>query len=380
MNDRKTHLIIHCFALMHLCVALGCRLIGVADDLMLTLLTMLLVVVICFRCQTSAVFMAVSVILVNIVGVMLGKGTAAIISLVTDSPLAIYPLSTFLCTEIMGWGWLEAATAYTKRHPYPDDEKGSFNLRWLLVAFVIIIVVRLTLLLATHELSDSRNMLVGVLLDYVFSCAALVWVAEYAIKYHQKAKISEMEANLAQYRYMKLKQQVNPHFLFNCLNILDCLIQEQNKEKASAYTHKLAEIYRYMLGNDDKQIVSLNEELRFVSQYIDLLKVRWPEGLDFSVDIAPEHMDRQVVPCSLQLLIENATKHNAVHPDKKLSIRIHSTDKSLVVSNNRRPKLTESKSTGIGLSYLRKQYKDLGDKTIIIRPTDESFTVILPFL
>lgn len=380
MNDVKNHIIIHSFALMHLVVALGCRLIGVADDLMLTLLTMLLVVVICFRCHTSAVFMAVSVILVNVVGVILGKGTAALIALTTDSPLVIYPLSTLLCTEIMGWGWQAAAAFYTKRHPYSDDEKGSFNLRWLLVAFVIIIVVRLTLLLATHELSDSRNMLVGVLLDYVFSCAALVWVAEYAIKYHQKAKISEMEANLAQYRYMKLKQQVNPHFLFNCLNILDCMIQEQNTGKASDYTHKLAEIYRYMLGNDDKQIVSLREEMRFVSQYIELLKVRWPEGLEFVVDIAPEVLERQVVPCSLQLLIENATKHNAVHPDRKLSIRIHSTDKSLVVSNNRCPKLNEPTSTGIGLAYLRRQYRDLGDKTLIIRATDESFTVILPFL
>ncbi|MCQ2166152.1 MAG: histidine kinase [Bacteroidales bacterium] len=380
MNDRKNHIIIHSFALMHLVVALGCRLIGVADDLMLTLLTMLLIVMICFRCRSSAVFMAVSVILVNIVGVILGKGTAALISLVTDSPLLIYPLSTLLCTEIMGWGWLEAATAYMKRHPFSEEEKGSFNLKWLLAAFVIIIVVRLVLLLAGHDLSDSRNVLVGVLLDYVFSCAALVWVAEYAIKNHQKARLSEMEANLAQYRYMKLKQQVNPHFLFNCLNILDCLIQEQNTEKASAYTHKLAEIYRYMLGNDDKQIVSLREEMRFVSQYVDLLKVRWPEGLEFRMEIAPEHMDRPVVPCSLQLLIENATKHNAVHPDRKLTISIHSTDKSLVVSNNRCPKLNAPASTGIGLSYLRKQYRDLGDKTIIIRSTDESFTVILPFL
>lgn len=381
MDRRKDHLIIHAFALMHLAVALGCRIIGVADDLMLTLLTMLLVVIISFRRQTSAVFMAVSVILVNIIGFALGKGTSSLLALVFESPLVIYPLSTFLCTEIVGWSWYWVAGAYGRRHSRTEEENGSrFNLRWLLVAFVTIIIVRLAVLLMDHGINDTRSVLIGVVLDYAFSCAAIVWLAEYALRYQRRAEQSEAEANLAQYRYVKLKQQVNPHFLFNSLNILDCLIKEKNSEQASSYTHKLAEIYRYMLGNDDKVLVSLEEEMDFVKQYMDLLLVRWPEGLEFKLDINEEYMDRKVVPCSLQMLIENAIKHNAVRPDRKLVIDIHTTDKSLVVSNNLCPKHSGSTSVGIGLSYLRRQYRDLGDKSIIVRSNGESFTVILPFL
>lgn len=381
MKDIRDHLIIHAFAVSHLAVALGCRLIGVADDLMLTLLTMLLVVVICFRRQTSAIFMAISVILVNIVGVVLGKATALAIGSFTVSPLVIFPFSTFICTEIVGWSWLFAASLYNRRRSESTDVSSSNSLRWLLAAFVVIIVVRLLLLLYEHDfINDTRNTLIGVILDYVFSCASLVWVAEYAIKSTKKAQASEVEANLAKYRYLKLKQQVNPHFLFNSLNILDCLIQEKEADKASSYTHKLAEIYRYMLSNEDKDTVSLREELEFVAKYVDLLYVRWPEGLDVRTEINNGCLGRQVVPCSIQMLIENAIKHNAVRPDNKLSIGIHTTDKSVVVSNNLCPKYSETISTGLGLKYLRQQYKDLAGKPVIVRSADDSFTVILPLL
>lgn len=380
MKFNKDHLIITVFAVLHFAVALGCRLIGIADDLILTLLTMLLVVIICFRRPTSVTFMAVSVILVNILGFALGKGTAALIALFAGSPLVIYPLSTFVSTEVIGWGWLAAAIAYSDNHPAKVENASSRSLRWLLVAFVVIIVVRMILLFSTHDISDSGNMTIGILLDYVFSCGALVWVAEYAISSSQKARASEADAKLAEYRYLKLKQQVNPHFLFNSLNILDCLIQEKNQEKASEYIHKLADIYRYMLHNEEKDLVSLKEEMEFVKKYVDLLYVRWPEGLDVRVNIGNESLERNVIPCSVQLLIENAIKHNAVLPDKKLAIDIHTTDKSVVVSNNLHPKYSETPSTGLGLKYIRQRYKDLSGKVVIVRPGDDSFTVILPFV
>lgn len=380
MKIERNHIIIHVFAILHLAMALGCRLIAVPDDLLLTLLSMLLIVIICLRQQTSAAFMVVSVIVVNVIGFALGKATALGLSRVVDSPYVIYPLSTFVCTELVGWGCLFASNQFAKRHRRASEESRELNLRWLLLAFVLIIVVRLVLMLFGHDINETRNMLIGLLLDYAFSCGALVWIAEYAIKYHQKAQISEMNANLAQYRYAKLKQQVNPHFLFNSLNILDCLILENNPRQASSYVHKLADIYRYMTGNDDKRTVSLEDEMDFVSKYIDLISVRWPEGLEFQIDIPKSQMQRKVIPCSIQMLIENAIKHNAVLPDRKLVISIRATDKSVVVGNNRNPKFNGSSSTGIGLANLRQQYRDLGDKSIIVKSTDESFTVILPFL
>ncbi len=380
MEIERNHIIIHVFAILHLAMALGCRLIAIPDDLLLTLLSMLLIVIICLRQQTSAVFMVVSVIVVNVIGFVLGKAIALGLSRVVDSPYVIYPLSTFVCTELVGWGCLFASNQFSKRHRRAAEESRELNLRWLLLAFVLIIVVRLVLMLFGHDINETRNMLIGLLLDYAFSCGALVWIAEYAIKYHQKAQISEMNANLAQYRYAKLKQQVNPHFLFNSLNILDCLILENNPRQASSYVHKLADIYRYMTGNDDKRTVNLEDEMDFVSKYIDLISVRWPEGLEFQIDIPKDQMKRKVIPCSIQMLIENAIKHNAVLPDRKLMISIRATDKSIVVGNNRNPKFNGGSSTGIGLANLRQQYRDLGDKSIIVKSTDEAFTVILPFL
>ena len=380
MKIDRDHLIIHLFAVLHLTMALGCRVIGVPDDLLLTLLTMLLVMLLCLRRQASAVFMLVSVIVVNVIGFALGKLTGLGLSKLLESPYLIYPLSTFLCTEIIGWSWLWATALFKKRNPKPFGKDGEFSIRWLLLAFVVIIIVRLILMLFGHDIHETRNMLVGLLLDYAFSCVALVWIAEYAMKYYQQARISEMNANLAQYRYAKLKQQVNPHFLFNSLNILDCMIMDNNNEQASSYVHKLADIYRYMTGNDDKRTVSLKEEMDFVSKYIDLVMVRWPEGLEVRTDIPDSQMWRRMIPCSIQMLIENAIKHNAVMPERKLSICIRATDKSIVVSNNRNPKFNSGSSTGIGLANLRQQYRDLGDKAIIVKSTDETFTVILPFL
>ena len=372
--------IIHLFALLHFAVALGCRAGGIADDLMLTLLTMVMVVVLCLRRPTDITFMAISVILVNLVGFALGMGLAALIGLFASSPLVIHPVSTFLCTEAIGWGSYGAAVQYAGRHPISTGNADKENVRWLLVAFLLIIIIRLMLMFVVSDFEDTRSTLIGILLDYIFSCAALILVAEYAIRTAEKAEAAAAQANLAQYRYMKLKQQVNPHFLFNSLNILDCLIQEQSPEEASQYTHKLADVYRYMIQNEDETVVKLRDEIEFVEKYVDLLKVRWPEGLEVHCDVGQDALPRSVVPCCVQLLIENATKHNAVSPSKPLVIDIRTTDKSVIVSNNICPKVSRSSGTGLGLKYIRQQYKDIAGKSIAVRATEESYTVTLPLL
>ena len=210
--------------------------------------------------------------------------------------------------------------------------------------------------------------------------AVVVVLAAYALRLQSRAKAAAEEAALAQFRYHKLKQQVNPHFLFNSLNILDCLIQEQTPQEASRYTHKLAEVYRYLIKNEDETTVRLRDEMAFVAQYVDLLKVRFPEGLEVDVDIPESAMSRSVVPCCVQLLLENATKHNAVRPDKPLRISVRVEGDGVVVSNNRVPRLTRPASTGLGLQYIRQQYHDLSGKRITVLDDEQSYTVILPLL
>ena len=379
MRISKEGWIIHGFALLHAVVALGCRLGGLADDMMLTLLTMLMVVLLCLRCRVSGLMMAVSVLAVNLVGVVLGHGTARLFDGFTDSPLVIYPLSTFVSTEIIGWTMLLIARGHARKHTVAPEQMAS-SLIWLLIAFVVILITRLAILLLYSQSWEGRNTTFTILLDYSVTLTVVVVVAQYALRLQQRALAASEKANLAQYRYHKLKQQVNPHFLFNSLNVLDYMIQEQRPEDASRYTHKLAEVYRYMIKSEDETTVRLRDEMEFVSQYADLLKVRFPEGLEVETDIPDEAMSRSVVPCCMQLLVENATKHNAVQPDHPLRVRISADADSVTVTNNRIPKLRRSASTGLGLQYIRQQYRDLSGKSITVLEDEHNYTVTLPLL
>ena len=125
---------------------------------------------------------------------------------------------------------------------------------------------------------------------------------------------------------MALKNQVNPPFLFNSLNILDSIIQEEPRETASRYVHKLSGIYRYMLQHDGSRLVRLSEEETFVTMYYDLLKVRFPEGFTVEKNIREEDLGRMIVPCTLQLLLENVTKHNAISADSPIHISVQTAD------------------------------------------------------
>lgn len=379
MKISKDFWIILGFALLHAAVALGCRLAGLADEMMLTLLTMLLVVILCLRCRVDGKMMSISVVAVNVLGVLLGRGTSLLFGALFDSPLVIYPLSTFVSTLVIGWVTLWAARRYAGRHAADDPERIN-SLKWLLIAFGVILVTRLAIMLFFSEGLEGRNTAVSILLDYSMTIAVVVVLAAYALRLQSRAKAAAEEAALAQFRYHKLKQQVNPHFLFNSLNILDCLIQEQTPQEASRYTHKLAEVYRYLIKNEDETTVRLRDEMAFVAQYVDLLKVRFPEGLEVDVDIPESAMSRSVVPCCVQLLLENATKHNAVRPDKPLRISVRVEGDGVVVSNNRVPRLTRPASTGLGLQYIRQQYHDLSGKRITVLDDEQSYTVILPLL
>ena len=226
-------------------------------------------------------------------------------------------------------------------------------------------------------------------LAFAFVIELLIFIVTYIISY-ALATSKEMHrernrADQAQYRYFKIKSQVNPHFLFNSLNVLDCLVLDEKTEEASTYIHKLAGLYRYMIHNEEMTLVTLREEMEFVEKYIDLLKVRFQEGLDVKIDIPEEVMGHQVVPCSIQLLIENATKHNTVSPSNPLKVKISlcdgdDGDKTITVCNNMIPKLTKSPSTGLGLKYIRQQYLELAGKGIEVREEEGVYAVSLPLI
>ena len=218
----------------------------------------------------------------------------------------------------------------------------------------------------------------------MFIINIVIYIITILIYQLQKTKVRikrELEKRyLAQFRYNMLKQQMNPHFLFNSLNILNGLIEERCNEQAEEYVRKLASLYRYMIKNEDDAVVLLHEEIAFTNQYLDLLKVRFHSGFEVVSDIDAQYNNSQIVPCGLQLLIENAFKHNIVHPDTPLKISICVRDGYICVKNNLQPKSSVAPSTNLGLKNLSQQYKNILGKDIVIERSADYFEVQLPLI
>lgn len=454
----STTWIIHIFAILHAVVALSCRLAGIEDELLLTILTMTMALIVCTKSGLNIDLTAAAIIVMNIFGYFIGNLGADILQTFISQPYAIHALSTLATTEILGWSIVALTSLFNVKRKNSSKPHDISYLSWLILAMCGIFVLRLSIVVffsggsiiegdvyetSAMVFSNSFSLItlicINVLyvryarryakkwsktssllafLAFTFTAAFLesilagagipirlsnvfnegfpllyatsllaqiavycvVYIINYALSIRSQMKEEREKANMAQYRYVKLKHQVNPHFLFNSLNILDCLICDNNTEAASAYTHKLAGIYRYMLKSEDEMVVSLRDELVFVELYADLLKERFPVGFHVETSVPEELMARFVLPCSIQLLIENATKHNAVSEEDPLVIRIEAEGESIRVTNNRVPKVSKSPSTGLGQAYIKQMYRDLSGKEVKIEETDKIYQVTLPLI
>ena len=184
-----------------------------------------------------------------------------------------------------------------------------------------------------------------------------------------------IEENL-KYKYNTLKSQVNPHFLFNSLNTLSEIVYIDAK-KADNYIQKLSGIYRYILDNEETDLVSLSEEVEFVKQYFSLQKERDNEKISLEIDI--QNIESyKIIPVSLQLLVENALKHNSMSQKNPLEIRIYMQHDQVVVSNVLQRKTVIESSTQTGLSNLRARVKLIMGKEIVVNEENNQFVVKLP--
>ena len=194
-----------------------------------------------------------------------------------------------------------------------------------------------------------------------------------ALKREQKLR----EENLV-FQNETLKNQVNPHFLFNCLNTVSSLIQS-NPEMAERFINNLSSVYRYILENGHKDIVPLQSELDFVSDYFKLYKIRDEEkiALNINVDDAGSY---KIIPVSLQILIENAIKHNIAARENPLIISISIENQQIVVKNNLQKMASQIPTTRIGLKNLAERVRLTTNKALIVEETDSCFTVKIPLL
>ena len=446
------------FAFLHFAVAMLSRALNYHDDILLTILTIAMVVIISIRNSTRIEIVTLLTLLATTSGFIIGSWLWQPLSHIIGNDYIAPAVSTFLITTVIGLA-VNALTLHVKRFRSRTDVLRSYIRNVILVA-VGILLVRLFYVamfrmgiftegaLINHMLSTIENtwallvLLAGNVILFTYlpphrgepskrmafstplmvSLAVLPLVAALLIYYDipnfeslatepldfvrtlsaaliidiliaaaciliristttQRELREERELkHRTEYQYERLKQQINPHFLFNSLGILDYLVQEHETERASAFIRKLAGIYRYMLNNDKKPLVKIGEELEFANMYIDLLEERFPEGMKFEIDVDRQFADRFVVPCALQLLVENATKHNIVCSETPLCVKIAVEGEYLVVRNNLQIRTHGQPTTRLGLENIRRQYLDITRRDIVVQKTDNEFIVKLPIV
>lgn len=198
---------------------------------------------------------------------------------------------------------------------------------------------------------------------------------------YQQKKLKEQKviAGTASAQFESLKNQIDPHFLFNSLNVLSSLIEE-NPDNAQRFTVSLSKIYRYVLEQKDKELVTVAEELDFAKTYMNLLKMRFENSITFEMPQGFDNPDAKVVPLSLQLLLENTIKHNSVSEQKPLQITIAVQDNYLVVTNNLQKKEVLQSRKGVGLQNIVNRYAILTTRPVLVDETPHHFNVKIPIL
>jgi hypothetical protein len=253
--------------------------------------------------------------------------------------------------------------------------------RFLLQMLSTYLIILLASLLYQPDVSDLLR-----IVGYVsyFLVAAVLNLIYFAITYFFKWKdnlvsLANMRREQTEVKYDALKNQLNPHFLFNAFTSLNSLIFD-NQQLASDFLQQLSKVYRYVLQTKEKGTVSLSTELDFVDNYMFLIKTRFGSGIDFFINLSQESKAKEIVPVTLQILIENAVKHNIISSSSPLTISITEQDSYLIMENNVSKKAQAEANNKQGLENLKALYHYLIDKPIEVTETDEVFTVKIPLL
>lgn len=193
------------------------------------------------------------------------------------------------------------------------------------------------------------------------------------------AEIERFKKENADFRFEMLRNQVNPHFLFNSLNTLSSIMYE-NVDTAANYIRRLSEVYRYVLENRQKDLVTLERELKFIDAYKYLFELRFTDRLKFNIQVADSYKDKFIAPMTLQMLLENAVKHNVISIKKPLVVDVVDKESYIEVKNNYQPKQPEGYSSGMGLQNIQSQYAYLTKVKVEVINTESDFLVRIPLI
>lgn len=260
--------------------------------------------------------------------------------------------------------------------------------RWILIGVITFIMTgalsyifsRIQIQLQDFGSHPERFIRGSMMRDYVI--AVIVVLSSQLLRISEKQQHMEVEnktllAENIRTRFAALKNQMDPHFLFNSLNTLTSLIRT-DPNRADLYVGQLSQVLRYTLRHEEQ--ISLGEELEFTAAYSELMQIRYGEGLNFEVDADPRYSDWLVAPLGIQTLVENAIKHNIVSKKHPLTITIRTEGENIVVENPIQPKKEAEQGEGIGLPNLSERYRLRWDKEISVEREDGIFKVTVPLI
>ena len=252
-----------------------------------------------------------------------------------------------------------------------------FLLSFLLIGdFLICTLIHRDMTISTYNLAHSIPCLIaGTVIGQIYEAVHFFQQWKHTIQVNESLKHQQLRT-----QFEVLQNQMSPHFLFNSLNTLTALIPEDS-DVAVEFTQKLSEVYRYILQNKERELVTVEEELQFAKAYVFLLKMRFPENLNVEFSVDDSYQKQHIAPLTLQMLIENAIKHNVVSKMHPLFIKVYvENGRSIVVKNNLQKKNVIEKSTKTGLQNIQKRYELLGSEVIDIMTTAKNFIVAVPLI
>jgi len=293
----------------------------------------------------------------------------------------------FIYSFLIAWGFLWLNVRVAESHEKSKFLHGATFSHRLLWNIIILIFVKT--LFHFIKIPDKNEVTDGKGLVFLFNISLILEVVICFLlgelyrlfKSNQYERLNNerlLKAN-AQATLDVLKNQVNPHFLFNSLNTINAMI-DSDVDAAKRFVTNMAQVYRHILNSSGKHLITLNEELEFTTAYINMLLERHNNSLFIELSIPPEYRSFLIPPVSLQVLIENTIKHNVVSLAHPLTVTIREKDGYLVVSNKLNERKQKTSSTGTGLSNLDQRYQHISGKGIEIIKNEDLFSVSLPLL
>lgn len=300
---------------------------------------------------------------------------------------AIIQWSISLLFTIFNWLFMRMVLIWLRvKFPLFKDSLKRISLVFLILVTSVIfidvignVVLSYVYGLNYHPLSHAQILIPIILISTMIQA---IYEAIYHYIRLKKSVIEEEQAKqmIVQAQLDALRNQAQPHFLFNTLNTLRDIIDQNSKEEAKEFVDKISDVYRFILESGNADLISIRDEMKFAKSYIHIQKERFGDNLKVRWDVPEQFFNFMIVPMSLQLLLENAIKHNVISKSKPLDVEVKIQDENIVVENKIQPKSSKLPSTKLGLKNIERRYDLISDKSIHINNIGDQFVVSLPLL